>query len=270
MANVFEENEASACRGILEDDVFELSRIGEAADDTDGHLVGLRFIGGRLTELAGGDLNVLLGESVGDVERGEATRGKAGGVKPDAHSVLALAEDDDVAYAGDALEGVLDIDVEIVRDELVGIAVVLREDAGGEDEVAVRLGDGDAGGVDGSGQAALRGGHAVLNVDGGDGEVVARAKGDGNGGCSVVGAGGADIAHALDAVDGSLEGNRDRGLDDLGVGADVVAGDDNLRRCELRIGRDRRAWGNNCPGANTHPTADRADNPAATTHLPPP
>src|SRR5260370_41317520 len=105
MANVFEENEASACRGILEDDVFELSRIGEAANDTDGHLVSLRFIGGRLTELAGGDLNGLLGESICDVERGEATRRKAGRGQPDTDSVLAVAEGDEVAYPGDALEG---------------------------------------------------------------------------------------------------------------------------------------------------------------------
>ncbi len=43
------------------------------------------------------------------------------------HGILALAEDDDVAYAGDALEGVFDVDVEVVGDEVVGVAIGRRE-----------------------------------------------------------------------------------------------------------------------------------------------
>ena len=154
--------------------MFSNSRgVGQAANDADGHLEVLLGIGGLLAELTGGDLDVLLGESVGDVERGEAAGGEAVGVEPDAHGVLALAEDDDIADAGDALQSVLDVDVEIVGDERLRERLVGREEAGGEDEVGVRLGDGDAGVVDGCGQTALSGGDAVLHVDGGDVEVVA-------------------------------------------------------------------------------------------------
>ena len=91
--------------------------IGETADDADGHLEVLVGIGGLLAELAGGDFDVLLGESVGDVEGGEAAGGESRGIEPDAHGVLALAEDDDGTDAGDALERVVDVDVEVVGDE---------------------------------------------------------------------------------------------------------------------------------------------------------
>ena len=241
---------------VLEDDVVELLGIGEAADDADGDLKVLLGVGGRLAELAGGDFDVLLGESVGDVEGGEAAGGEPGGIEPDAHGVLALAEDDDVADAGDALERVADVDVEVVGDEGLRERVVGRDEAGGEDEVGVGLGDGDAGVVDDGGQTALRGGDAVLHVDGGDVEVVAGLEGDGDGAGAVVGAGGAHVAHALDAVDGLLEDGGDGGLDVLGVGADVVAGDDDLRRREVGIERDRQ--GRDADGAGEH-DEQRAD-----------
>ena len=64
---------------------------------------------GCCAKLAGGNFYVLLGQRVDDVERGEAARGQLGGVEPEAHGVLALAEDDDRADTGDALERVGDI-----------------------------------------------------------------------------------------------------------------------------------------------------------------
>ena len=135
---------------------------------------------GRLAELAGGNLDVLLGERVDHVGGGEAASGQAHRIEPDAHGVFALAEDHHVAHAGHALDGVLDVDVEVVGDELVRVAAVAGIEAGAEDEVAVGLGDGDAGGVDRSGQAALHAGHAILHVDGGDVEVVAGVEGGGD------------------------------------------------------------------------------------------
>ena len=116
--------------------------------------------------------------------------------------------------------------------------MVGRDETGGEDEVAVRLGDGDAGVIDDCGETALHGGDAVLHVDGGDVEIVAGLEGNGDRRGAVVGAGGAHVPHTLDAIDGLLEDGGDGRLDVFRVGADVVAGDDDLRRCELRIERD--------------------------------
>ena len=137
--------------------------------------------------------------------------------------------------------------------------MVGRDEAGGEDEVAVGLGDGDAGVVDYGGKASLHGGDAVLHVDGGDVEVVSGLEGDGDGGGAVVGAGGAHVAHALDAVDGLFEDDGDGGLDVLGVGADVVAGDDDLRRSELGVERDGQRGDADRAGENDQQGADRGE-----------
>ena len=144
-----------------------------------------------------------------------------------------------------------------------GERVVRRDEAGGEDEVGVGLGDGDAGVVDDGGETALRGGDAVLHVDGGDVEVVAGVEGDGDGRGAVVRAGGAHVAHALDAVDGLLEDGGDGGFDVLGVGADVVAGDDDLRRSELGVERDGQRRDADGTGEHDEQSADCSEDRAA-------
>ncbi len=93
-----------------------------------------------------------------------------------AHRVLALAEDDDVAHARNSLQRVLDVDIQVVRDVLVRKTVVGGIKAGGENEIGVGFGDGDAGVFDFLRQPALRGGNTVLHVDRGDVEVVAGAE----------------------------------------------------------------------------------------------
>ena len=97
-----------------------------------------------------------------------------------------------------------------------------RDEASREDEVRVRLGDADAGVVDGRWQTALYGGDAILHVDGGDVEIITGLEGDGDGRGAVVRAGGTHVAHALDAVDGLLEDGGDGGLDVLRVRTNIV------------------------------------------------
>src|SRR3984885_6064082 len=243
MANVFKQDDASDGWAVFDDDVVKLFRIVESADHANCHLKDLFGIGGRLAELPGGDLHVRLGEGIGDVEGRETASGEAVGIEPEAHGVLALAEDNDRADAGNTLESVADVDVEVVRDEGLRERVVGRDKAGSEDEVGAGFGDADAGVIDSGGKAALDGGDAVLHVDCGDVEVVAGVEGDGDGGGAVVGAGRAHVAHALDAVDGLLEDDGDGGLNVLGVGSDVVAGDDNLWRREVGVQRDGQRRG---------------------------
>src|SRR6201999_3627075 len=113
---IFDQDDSAAVRAVFDDDVLELFWIGEAAHDADRHLKGLRRIGGLLAKLTGGNLDVLLRERVGDVERGEAAGCEAAGIEPETHRVFAFSEDDDVADAGNTFECVLDIDVDVVGD----------------------------------------------------------------------------------------------------------------------------------------------------------
>src|SRR5206468_12257488 len=118
-------------------------------------------------------------------------------------------------------------------------------------EVSAGLIDGDAELVDGGGEAALHAGDAVLHVDGGDVEVVAGLEGDRDHAGAVVGAGGAHVAHALDAVDGFFQRNGDGLLHGFGVGAYVVSDDADLGRRKLGVEGDGE-------GRNAHRT--REDN----------
>ena len=57
------------------------------------------------------------------------------GIDPQAHRVLALAEDLDAADAGDALEVVRDVVFQVIRHHLVGERRIVRREADAHDEV---------------------------------------------------------------------------------------------------------------------------------------
>ena len=106
------------------DHVGELARFGEPALRPHAQVEHLIGGGGRIAQRAGGDLDVLLAQRVDDVAGGEAARRQFARIEPQPHGVTALAEDDDVAHAGHALDRVADVAVEIVADELRVVAVV--------------------------------------------------------------------------------------------------------------------------------------------------
>ena len=85
---------------------------------------------------------------VDDVARGQTVVGELLRIEPQAHRVLALAEDDDVADALDALEVVLNIEVRVVAEEERGRVGIVRREADAHHEVARVLAHGDAGEID--------------------------------------------------------------------------------------------------------------------------
>src|SRR5690606_20292595 len=89
-----------------DDDVLELRHLGQAPFRTDADRERLLFAGRGVTERTRGHLDVLLPKRVHHVARREAARGETAGIQPEPHGEAALAEDDDVAYAGDALDRV--------------------------------------------------------------------------------------------------------------------------------------------------------------------
>ena len=209
------------------------------------------------------NLDVLLLQSLGHIERCQSTSGELGRVEPDTHSVFAFAEDIHVSDTGNALERIADVDVDVVGDELIGEAVIRRGKAGHQDKVGVGLGDRDAGVIDRGRQATGRRGDAILNVYRGNREIVAGLKRDRDGGGTVVGRHGRDVAHTLDAVDGLLERNCDGGLDNARVGAHVVGRDDHLGWRQLRIQRDRKRRNGDRAGQDNQQRADGGEDGTA-------
>ena len=162
----------------------------------------------------------------------------------------------DIGDAGNTLERVADIDVEVVAHEERGVAAVGGEDGSAEDEVLRGLGDGDADLLDRGGQTSGGGVDAVFDIDGGEVWVAVEIKGRGDGADAVVGTGRGDVLHPLGAVDLLFERRSDGGFDGLGTGSGIDGRDANLRRsevgelCDGQRGNAGRAGKNDEQGAD--------------------
>ena len=84
------------------------------AGGADTELIRLPFRRRRIADASSRDVDVLLAQRVDDVAGGQLPRGETHRIEPDAHRVLALAEDDDVGDAGHTLQRILDVDVQVV------------------------------------------------------------------------------------------------------------------------------------------------------------
>src|SRR5262249_5259478 len=83
---------------VRDDDVAEIARLREPARRADVQLEELAFWHRRLPDLTGRDLDVLLAERHNHVRWREVARCQLVGIEQDAHSIVALAEQDDVAH----------------------------------------------------------------------------------------------------------------------------------------------------------------------------
>ena len=115
-----------------------------------------------------------------------------------------------------------------------------RVEADDEQDVGVALAGGDAGLLDHVGQQRQGQVDAVLHQHLGEIEVDARLEGDGQAVGAVVGRLRGHVDHVLDAVDLLLDGGGHGLGDDLGAGTGVGAGDDDARRRDLRVLRERQ------------------------------
>ena len=79
-------------RCLLDQDIGEFVRIGQASESLNGHLEGTRLVHRWLTEHTRRNLNVLGLQSGDDIPCREAERLQVIGVKPDAHGIVTAAE----------------------------------------------------------------------------------------------------------------------------------------------------------------------------------
>ena len=127
-ADVADSGDLAAIRaGGLDDDVFELADIVEPAFDVERVLEILSRRRRRRADLAGGDLLALLLDRVDDILRGQPARLQQVRVEPNAHGVLAGAEDSHRANAGKASYFVLYADDGVIRQKQAVVAAVRRD-----------------------------------------------------------------------------------------------------------------------------------------------
>src|SRR5205814_10586265 len=87
------------------------------------------------------------------------------GIKPEAHRIFALTEDEDISHALHSLQRVAYVAVQVVAHEKAVILAVLRVDARTEYEVRCCRGDCQSGCVDLGRKAALSGADAILYIN---------------------------------------------------------------------------------------------------------
>ena len=193
----------------------------------------------RLPDDARGDLDVLLAKRLDDVAGGDVAGRQPRGIEPDAHAVLAQAEEVDVADAFDAPQRIAHLDEREVADVELVVAVVRREQMHDHQQVGRRLESGDAEAPDILGEARHGDRHAVLHEDLCRVEVGAEPEGDRQRHLAVGRGLRRHVEHVFDAVDLLLDRRRDGVGDDLRRRARVRGLYDDRRRHDVGILRDR-------------------------------
>ncbi len=157
------------------------------------------------------------------------------GIEPNAHGVVAAAEDGDRADSIDAVEDVGDLQVGVVRDEECVARLVGRVEVDDHHQIGRRLGDGHTDVAHIGRQARLGDGDPVLHLHLRDIEVGAELERHLDGKLAVTRRVRRDVEHVLDAVDLLLQRSNDGCGNDVGAGAGILARDVDGRRRDLRI-----------------------------------
>ena len=224
----------------FQNDVVELRRLTEPPHCPNAHLVLLSRNRRLLPHLPRRDFHVLLRQRIHHVGRREPASRHPHRIQPQPHRELALAKDDHVRHARNALQRIPHVHVEIVAHEQRGEFLLIRENGRAKHEVLRGLCRRDANGLDRARQPSLRRVHAVLNVHRGQVRIAVQIKRHQHLACPIVPAGRGDVLHPLRAVDLLFDGDRDRALHRLRAGPDVDAGDAHLWRRQRRKLRDRQ------------------------------
>ena len=80
-------------------------------------------LAGGCAHLAGGGLDVLVLHRLGDIPGRESQGGQPVGPDPQAHGILPLPHDADVAHAVDAGDGVVEVEAGVIAQEQVVIGI---------------------------------------------------------------------------------------------------------------------------------------------------
>ena len=171
----------------------------------------------RRADLACGELYVLVAYRIEDVGGCQVELPEPVGVQPDAHAVLARAEDPHQAHAGQPRKRVLHVDLAVIGQEDVVVAVVFRIEADDQKNVRRNLLNADALQGNAAGELGECGVYRVLHEGerlvevGPDVESYSQRVG------AVASAGGEHVNGALHAIDRLLQGHAYRLCDDGGA-----------------------------------------------------
>src|SRR5262249_15474684 len=114
VAHQLAEANVAAVLAHLDNDVPELLVRGQPALGGQDELIGLPAGHGLLADVAGGHIHILLPDGLDHLAGRQVQRSQLLRVKPDAHAILALAEERHQADTGYARQLVEDVDLGVV------------------------------------------------------------------------------------------------------------------------------------------------------------
>jgi hypothetical protein len=229
-----------AVGAALDDDVAEFFFALQAPLRIDRQLHVHAREARRCADHAGRGLHVLAADGSHHVAGREAALRDLLRVEPDAHRVVAAAEDLHLAHAFDARERVLHVQHRVVAQVVDVVAVVRRDEVDHHRQVGRALDGRDAQAPHFLGQARLGLRDAVLHELLGLVGVGAEAERDGEREHAVGRCLAAHVEHAFDAVDLLFERRGNGFGDHLRVGARVLGAHHHRRRRDFRVLRDRQ------------------------------
>ncbi len=206
----------------------------------------------RGSHLPGRVDGALLLDGLGQIRHGEAELREHVRLHPDAHGVVGGAEDEHLADAGHAQQRVDEVDVRVVPEEQRVARLLRRVQRHGEQRQAGGLADQQAELVHLGRQVGLRLREPVLDVHLVGVDVGVRLERDLQLRRAVVGVDRLHVQHVVHAVHLLLDRRGDGLLERHRIGARVGGGDEQLRRDDLRILRDRQ-------GSHRHEADDDGD-----------
>ncbi len=229
-----------AVGAALDDDVAELFFALQAPLRIDRQLHVHARQARRCADHAGRGLHVLATDGGHHVAGREAALRDLLRVEPDAHRVVAAAEDLHLAHAFDARQRVLHVQHRVVAQVVDVVAVVRRDEVDHHRQVGCALDGRDTEAPHFFGQARLGLRDAVLHQLLGLVGIGAEAEGDRERHHAVGRRLAAHVEHAFDAVDLLFERRGHRFSNHLGVGARVRCAHHHRRRRDFGVLRDRQ------------------------------
>ena len=224
----------------LDDHLREFGRVAEPAGDVERVLERLAAWRGGRADLSRRDLRALLPQRLDHVLRHQPARLHFVGVEPNAHRILAGAEHDDVAHAGQAGDFVLELDGRVIGEiEAVVARVGRRQRDDLQDRRRILLHD-DALRLHRLRQRGQRSRYPVLYQDLRNVEVGADLERHRQRVAAIGAAVGLHVDHAFDAVHLLLDGQGD-GIDEgAGACSGIARGDLHRRRHHVGVLRHRQ------------------------------
>src|SRR5208283_629087 len=173
--------------------------------------------------------------------------------------ILALAENQHIGHARNALERIPDVNVQVVAHEQGGIFVVIRRDRSAKDEVLRALRRSYADRLHRRRQTPLSGIDSVLDVDCCQVRIAVQIKSRSDVARAIVAAGGGHVFHSLRAIDLLLQRDGHGAFHGLRAGPDVSTGYAYLRRRQVGKLRDRQGGNDGSAPQNYQQSTNRGE-----------